>query len=203
MPAPSGKPLQPLFERIDVIVAERDDLGIAERATVIDRRMAVDVEDDIVILAGHGRNDAEIGLVAGRKHHGVIHGVEVLERLFDRLVADIGAVEDAAAGGARPELVERLLARRDHVGVEGHSHVIVGAEQDRLAAVADGDGRGNHFFHHQAERVGDAGRQQLLAGFDQRIELGEEVASIQAALQLVRPRRPAGRPSRSPPAGSW
>ena len=43
--------LQPFFQRLDVIVAEGDDFGIAHRAAVIDRRMAVDVEDDIVALA--------------------------------------------------------------------------------------------------------------------------------------------------------
>ena len=79
-----GQALQPLFERFDVVVAEGDDLGIAKRAAVIDRRMAVDIEDDVVILAGDGRNDAEIGLVAGRKDHGMVHGVEVLQRLLAR-----------------------------------------------------------------------------------------------------------------------
>jgi glycine C-acetyltransferase/8-amino-7-oxononanoate synthase len=45
----------------------------------------------------------------------VIHGVQVLERLLDRLVADIGAVEHSASGGAGAEIVERLRARRDDV----------------------------------------------------------------------------------------
>ena len=81
------EPFQALFERFDVVVAERDDLGIAERAAVVDRRVAVDVEDDVILLAGDRRNDAEIRLVAGREDHGVVHGVEVLERLLDRLVA--------------------------------------------------------------------------------------------------------------------
>ena len=72
-------------------------------------------------------------------------------------MADIGAVEDAAAGGARAEVVERLLARGDDVGVERHAHVIVGAEQDRALAVADGDGRAFDLLHDQVERVGEAG----------------------------------------------
>src|SRR4249919_3399857 len=116
--------------------------------------MAVDIEDDVVILARHGRNNAKVRLVSGRKDHGVIHGVEVLESLFDRLVGDISAIKDAASGGTRAELVERLLARRDHVRVKGHPHVIIGAEQDRLAPVAYGDRRADHFFHYQAEWIG-------------------------------------------------
>ena len=167
---------QALLERVDVIVAERDDLRIAQRAAVIDRRMAVDVEDDVVVLAGDGRNDAEVRLVAGREDHGMIHGVEVPERRLAFLVALIGAVEDAAAGRARAELVERLLAGGDDVRVEGHAHVIVGAEQDRALAVADGDGRRFHPLHDQVEGVGEPGRQQRLALLDQRVELGEEVA---------------------------
>src|SRR3546814_1810391 len=63
--------------------------------------------------------------------------VEFLQRLFALLVALIGAVEDAAAGRARSKLVQRLLAGRDHIGIEGHPHVIVGAEQDRLLALDD------------------------------------------------------------------
>src|SRR3546814_20723980 len=85
--------------------------------------MAVDVEDDIVALAGDGRDDAEVRLIAGREDHGVIHGVEFFQRLLDLLVALVGAVEDAAAGGSAAEFVERLLARGGHV---------VGTEERRL-----------------------------------------------------------------------
>src|SRR3546814_9622440 len=41
-----GQALEALFERLDVIVAEGDDFGVAHRAAVIDRRVAVDVEAD-------------------------------------------------------------------------------------------------------------------------------------------------------------
>ena len=37
-----------------------------------------------------------------------------------------------------PNSVERLLARRDAVGVEGDAHVVVGAGENGLAAVDDG-----------------------------------------------------------------
>ena len=61
--------------------------GRCRGATVVDRRVTVDVEDDVIILAGDGRNQAEVGLVAGRKDHGMVHGVEVAERCLALLVA--------------------------------------------------------------------------------------------------------------------
>src|SRR3546814_11616502 len=93
--------------------------------------MVVDVEDDIVTLARDGRNDAEVRLIAGRKDHGMIHGVKFLERFLALLVAPIGAVEDTAAGGAAAAAVERVLARGDDVVVQGHAHVVIGGSDER------------------------------------------------------------------------
>jgi hypothetical protein len=90
-------------------------------------------------------------------------------------VPGIGAVEHAAAGGAGAEIVERLLARLDHVRVERHAHVVVGAEQDRLAPVAQRDGGREHLLHHEAERIGDSAGEQVGAHLDQRIEFGKQV----------------------------
>src|SRR3546814_16018661 len=90
---------------------------------------------------------SDLRLIAGRKDHGMIHGVKFLERFLALLVAPIGAVEDTAAGGAAAEAVERVLARGDDVVVEGHPHVVIGTEKDRLAPVADRDGGTEHFLH--------------------------------------------------------
>src|SRR3546814_18221352 len=87
---------------------------MAERAAVIDGGVAVGVEDDVVVLAGNGRHQAQVRLVAGRKDHGMAGAVELLQRLFAILVALIGAVEDADAGRARSTPVPRLLSGRDH-----------------------------------------------------------------------------------------
>src|SRR4051794_217802 len=106
----------------------------------------------------------------------MVHGVKVLERLLDGLVAAVGPVEDAATGGTGAEFVERRLARGNYIGIEGHAHVIIGAKKDRAAAVADGDGRAFDLIHDQIERVGDTTREERLALLDYRIELGEEVA---------------------------
>src|SRR5438270_3367318 len=170
-----GDALKPPFERLDVIVAERYDLGIAERTAIVNRRVAVDVEDDVILFTGDGGNDSEIGLVAGREDHGVVHRVELFERVLAGTVPGIGAVENSAAGRARAELIEGLLARCDDFGIEGHPHVVVGAEQDGAAAVADRYGRTFHPFHHEVERIGEAGPEKRVALVDYRIELGEEI----------------------------
>ena len=200
MPALGGRRLSRFSSASTSLWRNGDDLGVAERAAVVDRGVAVDVEDDVIVLAGEGRDDPEIGLVAGRKDHRMVHRVEVVERCLAFLVALIGAVEHPAAGGARAELVERLLARRDDVGVERHAHVIIGAEQDRALAVADRDGRDFDPLHDQAERIGQPGRKQRLALLDDRVELGEEIVHLSAL--SVSTRRPAGRRFRSRPACS-
>src|SRR3546814_13791976 len=93
---------------------------MAERAAVIDGGVAVGVEDDVVVLAGNGRHQAQVRLVAGRKDHGMAGAVEFLQRLFALLLALIGAGEDAAPGRARSKLRQRLLAGREHLGIEGN-----------------------------------------------------------------------------------
>ena len=82
MPAPSGI-RQPLVHRLDIVVLERHHLGIAQFAAVPDRGVAVDIEDDVIALAGDGRDDAEVGLIAGREDHRVVHRVEFAQRRFD------------------------------------------------------------------------------------------------------------------------
>jgi len=148
-----GNALQALFHCFDIVVLEGHDLGLAHRAAVPDAGVRIDVEHDVIALARDRADDAEIGLISGGKDHRVVHPVKFAQRLLALLMALIGAVENAAAGGAGPEIGERLLARFDHIGIEGHAHVIVSAEQDRLAPVADRAGGGEHLLHHQIERI--------------------------------------------------
>ena len=159
-------------------MAEGDDFRIAHLAAIIDRSMAVDIEDDIIALARDRADDAQIGLIAGRKDHCMVHVVKFAQRRLDIAVRMESAVQDAAAGGASAKVVKRLLACSDDILVKGHAHIVVGAEQDRLAAVADGDGRRQNLFHHQIERVSQASFEQRAALFNQRIEFGEKVGHI-------------------------
>src|SRR3982751_1761903 len=87
----------------------------------------------------------------------------------------IGTVEHAASGRSRTEFVEGLLARGDDVRIEGHAHVIVGAEQNRPLAVADCDGGAFDPLHDQIERVGLSGFEEAFAQLDYGIEFREEV----------------------------
>jgi hypothetical protein len=83
-----GQAAEALVEILDAVVAEADDLGIAEPAAVIDRRVAVGVEDDVIALAGKRGDHAEIGLVAGRKDDRRFGAVKFLQRILDNRDAD-------------------------------------------------------------------------------------------------------------------
>src|SRR3546814_3961926 len=91
-------------------------VGVPKIAAVIDGGVAVGIEDDVAALRRQRGDDAQIGLVSGRKDDGVIGAVEVLQRVFHLAVALIGAVQHAAAGGAGSIFVQRFLARRDPIG---------------------------------------------------------------------------------------
>src|SRR5690606_36694904 len=60
-----GNPLQAPFHRRDIVVLERHHFGVAHLAAIVDRSVAVDVEYDVVALAGDSGNNPEIGLVTG------------------------------------------------------------------------------------------------------------------------------------------
>jgi hypothetical protein len=167
---------QPLVEILDAIVAEADDLGDALLAAVVDRGVAVGVEDDVFALADQRRDHAQIGHVARRKDDRTADAVEVAQRRLGFHMVAEGAVEHAAAVGARSELVERGMAGGDDVRVERHAHVIVRAEQDRVAAGDHRLGRALHLLHHDRERIGDAGIDQRLPLGDQAVELRHQVA---------------------------
>ena len=171
---------QPLFQRLDIVMAERHDLGIAHRAAIVDRGVAVDVQQHIIVLAGDGADNPQIGLISGREYHGVIEAVKFLQGIFAFAVPLIGAVQHAATGGAGAEFVQRLLARRDHVGIEGHAHIIIGAEQDRLLAVHHRHGGRLHLFHHQRKGIALSGGKQRFALLNQRIEFGEKIGHRRA-----------------------
>ena len=106
----------------------------------------------------------------------MVHSVKFLERVLALPVALIGAVQNAAAGRAGAEFFQRLLPCGDDIFVEGHPYVVVGAEQDRLAPVADRAGGRKDLFHHQVERVFHPAGEQALAHLDELVELREQIA---------------------------
>src|SRR3546814_4398995 len=104
----------------------------------------------------------------------MIHAVKVLERVLTFPMALISAVENAAARRSRSEMVERILASLDHIGIERHAHVIVGSEQDRFLALYDSEGRRFHLIHDNGEGIAHARREQGFAFGDQWVEFGKK-----------------------------
>ena len=132
-----GQSFQPFFERFDVIVAEGDNLGIAHCAAVVDRGMAVGVENDIVALAGECRDDAQIRLITGGKDHCMVHRVKFLERILAVAMQAVGAVEHSAAGRAGAKFFQRFQAGLAHIIVKGHAHVVIRAEENGFLAITN------------------------------------------------------------------
>ena len=106
----------------------------------------------------------------------MVHGVEFLQRLFDIAVVAEGAVENAAAGCPCAKFVKRLLAGFDHVRVERHAHIVIGAKQDGLTAIADGDGWRLYLVHHEREGISHAGGEQIFTLLDQRIKFRKKIS---------------------------
>src|SRR3546814_12843532 len=90
----------------------------------------------------------------------MIHAVKVLERVLTFPMALISAVENAAARRSRSEMVERILASLDHIGIERHAHVIVGSEKDRFLSLYDSEGRRFHLINDNDYGNALARRQQ-------------------------------------------
>jgi len=60
--------------------------------------------------------------------------------------------------------------------IEGHAHVIISAEQDRVLALDHRLGGRLHLLHHDREGIGDAAVEQRLALGDQAVELRHQIA---------------------------
>ena len=68
---------QALAQVLGVIVAEGKEIGPADAAAVIDAGMAMTVQYDLVAGAQDAHQKTQIGLIAGGKHHGRRHAVEL------------------------------------------------------------------------------------------------------------------------------
>src|SRR3546814_14568699 len=100
-------------------------------------------------------------------------------------MALISAVENAAARRSRSEMVERILASLDHIGIERHAHVIVGSEQDRFLALYDSEGRRFHLIHDNGEGIAHARREQGFAFGDQWVEFGKKISHVRSEERRV------------------
>ncbi len=136
---------------------EAHDLGLRHLAGVVDRGVAVGVDQQLVALARQGRDQAEIGLVAGREDHAVLLAVELGDLLLERRVLGVAAVGDARAGRAGAFGADRLDGGVHAALVEGQAEIVVGADQQGLAAVDDRFGRRQDPFHADLERIVSGG----------------------------------------------
>jgi hypothetical protein len=122
-------------------VLEADDLGLGHLAGIVDRSVAVGIDQQVVALADQGRNHPEVGLVAGGEHHAVLLAVEVRDLLLEEDVLAIAAVGDARTGRAGALGADRLDGSFHAGRVERQAEIVVGADQQGLAAVDDRLGR--------------------------------------------------------------
>ena len=152
---------------LGVVVAETDDLGMAQPRPVIDAGMAVGVQDQVIAAPDKGRQDAQIGLVPGGEDHGMLATIEGGQRRLHGQVPVETAVGDPRAGGARAPGSRGLDGGLDTGRIEGQPQIVVRAQQDDASPAVFGLGRGQDGVEPHAERVGPE-RADGLVGLDLR-----------------------------------
>ncbi len=155
---------QALVEVVGIVVAEADHLGVAEARAVIDAGVAVGVQHQVVAAAHQGRQDAQVGLVAGGEHHGVFTAVEFRQVALQAQVAVVTAVGDAGPGGARALALGRLHRLFDAVGIEGQAQVVVGAQKDGALAAQHALGGRQDTVEAHAQRLDAHAAHSVISG---------------------------------------
>ncbi len=143
---------------------EPDRAGLGLLAGVVDRGVAVGVQQQEVARPHQGGDHPEIGLVAGREDHGVAHAVEVGELALQGDVVRERAVGDPRAAGAGALAPDRRDRRLDAGLVEGQAQIVVRAGRDDPAAVDDRLAGRQQPLHHHAGRHAARGARGLVAG---------------------------------------
>ena len=75
---------QPRLEAGRIVVLEAHHLGLGLLAGIVDRGVAVGVDQQEVVRPDQGGNNPQVGLVAGREDHAVLFAVELGDLLFQR-----------------------------------------------------------------------------------------------------------------------
>lgn len=127
--------LELLLEAVHVVVAVLEVVGEAEAAAFDDGGVVLLVEDDVVLSAGEGGDNAEVDAEAGGVDHGVFLAHVLGQARLELLVNLEGAVEEGGACHAGAELACGLNGGLYHLGVVGQAHIAVGTEHEDLAAV--------------------------------------------------------------------
>jgi hypothetical protein len=114
-------------------------LGLAQAHAVDDRGVVERVGDDRVVLVEQGFEQAAVRVEARGVQDRVLRTEEGRDRLLELLVQVLRAADEAHAGHAEAVRIQRVLGRRDHVGMVGQAQVVVRAEVQHRAAVGERD----------------------------------------------------------------
>jgi hypothetical protein len=173
-------------EMIEVVVAE-DALLAARIADARDHRRVIEfVREDHAAGQdlGQRRQRRLVGDIAAGEQQRRFLAVQIGEFMFQIDVIVRVAADVAGAAGARADIVQRLLHRRDHLRVLAHREIVVGTpDGDRLRPVMPGE----------AARVGeralvaqDVDEHPVPAlGMQPVDRLGEDVRVVDARLRTV------------------
>ena len=165
------QPRQPLGQVLGIVVAEPDRLGVAHLAGVVDRGMAVGVDQKLVALLGQGRDHAEIGHETRGIEDRRALVVEFGDLGLQRPMLRIGAVGDPRAGGAGAEIAHRRDGGVDAVLIEGQPQIVVGTEQHHRLAVENRPRRRGDTVEFERCRVAPQGLQCTVGGPDRGCSL--------------------------------
>src|SRR5215218_9631805 len=167
--------LERALELVHAVVPVRAQLGARQQAAVEDRGVVARVGHDGVAGGEDRAERARDGLVAGGEHDGVVGAHPLRELALELQVQRGGAVEQARAGQAGAEALERLAGARDDALVAGQAEVVVGAEHDPLGALHLDDRTGGALDEPEVgQDVRLAGGAQLLGPLV-AADLGEDV----------------------------
>ena len=157
-----------------IVVAKAYDGGAAQAAAVVNAGVAVGVDEQNIVGPGEAGDGSQVGLVAGAEHHGRPAFEEAGDGRLEVLVGGVIAVGDTRAGGAGTFRRGRRPGRFDAVGIEGQAEVVVGPEQDNVAAPDDGFRGRAYLLHTHVEGIG-AYLQQAVAGAGQGGKLVKQI----------------------------
>jgi len=89
-----GKACQAAIKVFRIVMAEANDGCLTHLAGIIDAGVAIGIDQEVIVGAGHGRDDAEISLITRREDHAVLMTEEGGERLFQGAMATIVTIGD-------------------------------------------------------------------------------------------------------------
>ena len=123
-----NRQFQLLFHFFHVVIGIAVAFRLAEPHAVDDACMVERVGDDGVVLEEKRLEHTAVGVEARGVEYGILGMEERGDFLLEFLVDVLRSADEAHAGHTLAVRIERLLRRRDNLGMRGKPEVIVGAE---------------------------------------------------------------------------